>query len=150
MEQNNKNIIIIDLLRTLYDPEENILIKGVKETLDELSKNNTLLLVSRDEGQRKKILKDLGIEHYFKEVFLLPEKTEREFSQIIQKYKEGSQTTYVIGDRIQDEIYIGNRLGCKTIWVRHGKFKNILPNSIAEKPWRSVPNISDIVNHIIN
>lgn len=136
--------IIFDYNRTLFNPEINSLYPGVIELLKNLCTYNDLFLVSKNEPGRKDKLEELRIKHYFKKISFIENKT-------IQTFKEFAQytdRTCVVGDRIMDEIRLGNQLGFITIWVRQGAFAHEFFSSQEEKPSHIVNDIRELQNII--
>lgn len=134
--------IIFDYNRTLYDPNTDSLYKGVVELLQYLSKDNELFLISKNEPGRKDRLVELGIDGYFVKIIFVEKKTVSLFRELSQDDKN----ILVIGDRIADEILIGNQLGFITVWVQQGKFATDLPERDEQQPRHIVQNIQEIKN----
>ncbi len=131
MKTNTHKAIVFDFMRTLYDPETRALLPYAFDVLEYCSTSYDCYLVSYDEGDRDTLVKDLGIDIFFKKIFFLKRKTKKTFGKII-----GNSYTvvYVIGDRVESEIQIGNRLGYTTIWLQKGKFQGRYPIHKNEHP----------------
>lgn len=136
--------IIFDYNRTLFDPETDALYAGVIELLKKLSEQNELSLISRNDPSHENRLQELGIRGYFKEIAFVEEKT----TQIFKKLADGEQNIIVIGDRIKEEISLGNQLGFITIWIRQGKFSEESPANEEENPRYTVDGIEGLQNII--
>lgn len=132
--------IIFDYNRTLFNPEADSLYQGVVELLQDLSRNNYLYLISRNEPGRKDRLEELGIKNYFQDIVFVEEKTPQTFRALVHK----GERVLVIGDRVKEEIFLGNQLGFITIWVQQGKFSTELPSKPQEQPDYTVENISEL------
>lgn len=133
--------IIFDYNRTLYDPEMHSLYPEAAVLLRNLSQEHDLYLIGRNEPGRSNKLNELDIRQYFKKTRFVDQKTEKLFIEIITK---DQNIPFVIGDRVYEEITIGNKLGYRTIWVRQGKFSNEVPRNEAENPLFIVRNLSEI------
>lgn len=133
--------IILDYNRTLYDPETQSLYPEAAVLLRNLSQKHDLYLIGRNEPGRSNKLDELDIRRYFKEVRFVDQKTEELFGNIIT---DNENVTFVIGDRVYEEIAIGNKLGYRTIWVRQGKFSGETPRKEAENPLLTVHSLSEI------
>jgi FMN phosphatase YigB (HAD superfamily) len=143
MKKNNTNkVIIIDFMRTIYNPDTDSLFDGVLELLKKLYEEYELYLISRDEGQRQDIVKKLDVVHYFQKILFVKEKNLETFKTITENYHE----VYIVGDYAKDEIDIGNELGAKTIWISHGKYKDIQPK---KEPWRKIENFKQLEKILI-
>ncbi len=138
--------IIFDYNRTLFNPDTDSLYQGVIGLLKNLSKKNELFLISRNELGRKGRLQELGIENYFKKMAFVEEKTLKIFEDLIcdERRPDNKANVLVIGDRVKEEIFLGNQLGFITIWVQQGKFSNELPTKPEEQPIHTVKNIEDL------
>jgi len=139
-------VVIFDLYRTLYDPDKDALLPGVIDTLQRLKDAGMrLYVVTRDEGNRSDILLRLQIRDFFHGVLLVPSKSREVFQPLCASAGE----VYVIGDRIKEEILYGNQCKAKTIWFKNGKFASEGPSVTGEEPWRTVTNMSEIVQIIL-
>lgn len=132
--------IIFDYNRTLFDPETRGLYFGAIDLLEKIYQQNELYIVGRNEPGRKENIKKLGLNKYFKGVYFVDEKTKDIFKELLS----ADNKTVVIGDRVREEILIGNSLGCVTIWLKQGKFSSELPRVDAEKPKYVVKKLAEI------
>ena len=123
--------IIFDYNRTLFDPETEQLYSGVLQLLKDLAKKHELFLISRNEKGRKRSMHARGIEKFFQKKAFVRKKTKRIFQKLVGRF---SKDVIVIGDRVREEIRIGNMLGYRTIWLRRGKFSSELPLNEKEVP----------------
>lgn len=129
---------------------------GVPELLAGLSQEHSLYLVTSGyaETQARKVAA-LNIGHWFEDIGYIPVQAQQGkqqyFSELIQSRSYHPQDVVIIGDRINNEIVAGNRLGCPTIWIRQGECAHILPESPEETPrftTDSVLNLPHILPHI--
>ena len=133
--------ILFDFNRTLFDPEKQELCDGALPLLSALEESGaTLYVLSRIEVGRPALLDSLGIRRYFVEVLFVEDKR----SAIQKIVTEASDTTYVVGDHLHDEIRIGNTCGARTVWVRHGKFADLKPEGVHDVPWRTVRALAEV------
>ncbi len=143
-----KKIIILDFNRTIYDPETKELVLDTKAVLHCLLRRNfELYLISHGNNSRKSLINDLGINQYFKHIIITPGKTRKDFQQLI-KQNIDLRTSFVIGDRIRQEIAFGNLLGMQTIWIRNGKFSNETPRNKNEQPDYTVRTLKNVLRII--
>ncbi len=118
------NAVIIDFSRTLKDPDLGEYIPGSFELLNFFREKKILMyLVSAGnfftEEDRLKLSK------FFEEIVIVEEKSEIDFRKILENNGFNKNDVMVLGDRINGEIEIGNRLGLKTIRFKKGKFANL-------------------------
>jgi FMN phosphatase YigB (HAD superfamily) len=61
--------------------------------------------------------------------------------------EENASDVIVVGDRIDREIAIGNRLGCRTVRMRlpEGKYSNMEPQAPVERPHHTVTNFRELL-----
>lgn len=131
---------IFDFNRTLYNPDTNRLMPSALTLLRNLKKRGSILqLISRKEAGRQQIIDKIGIAKYFNTVLLTDQKDKADFT----KLAGSSKSVFVIGDRIQEEITIGNQLGYTTIWLKAGRFSTELPRNKAEQPTYIITRLSD-------
>ena len=121
------------------------------DTIDALEKLKEkcklILITSGSKVQQNKKIDVLGIRNYFDHIFI-DEINEKEhlFSQTVRLLKLLPDEILVVGDRIDQEIEIGNRLGMKTARMLHGKFSQLIPENIYQEPDYILKNIGEIVD----
>lgn len=133
-----KKTIIFDFNRTLFDPESKQLFPGVLDMLSRLKNDNRLILITRKEGQRENLIEELGLKQFFEQIILTEKKTLEAFSLLLDK----NGKTIVVGDRLVDEIAIGNTLGCTTIHLKQGKFAD---DQAAITPTFTIKTITEVL-----
>ncbi len=126
--------IIFDWKRTLYNPDTKKLIIGAKEILGYLKeKNIPLVLIGKGGDDMQEEVKRLGVQDFFTSILFTEEKKDTEFfTPFVSKHNP--QSTLFIGDRMQSEIAIGNKLGCTTMWIKQGKFAKEKVNAQTGNP----------------
>ncbi len=144
-----KTIAIIDLNRTLFDPETNAEVEGATEILAALNVAGVELhLVSKKEPGRERIVEELGFRDFFASVSFVAEKTPELFEGIMREANGEPARTYVVGDYLPQEICAGNKCGMKTIWLRRGRFGDMGPQKDDEVPWREISKLEELQNLI--
>lgn len=133
--------IIFDYNRTLFDPETGALYPGVPGLLKVLSKQYDLFLISKNEPGRKEKFEKMNIKKYFQKVVFVEKKTK----QLFEDLSNNSRDVFVVGDRVREEILLGNILGFITIWVKQGKFACELPIK-EQTPQYTIKNIQELQN----
>src|SRR3989344_1083266 len=114
---------IIDFNRTLWNPETNDYIPNTRELLQTLKdKGLKLALVSFKENYAERLKLIIPLTSFFDIVKIVDEKTSLVFKEIITDFNATTTETLVIGDKISDEIKIGNLLGMTTIRLKSGKY----------------------------
>ena len=138
--------IIFDFYRTIFDPESSKLVPGTKTVLKSLKRRGfRLFLVSREEKSRKELIQSLGISDTFEQILLVPQKTAADFLNILSTQKISLKNSFVVGDRVKEEIALGNQIGLTTIWVKTGKFSTEIPRTQTERPTFTVTKLKDIL-----
>lgn len=138
--------IIIDFKRTIYDPENDVLLVGAYEGLNLLKQKGFYLrLVGK--GTEKEIttlLEKFKLNQFFDEVCIDDDK-EKFFRKV-----ESPSSWLVIGDRAWREILYGGQLGMKTMWLRNGKFSTEEPTEDQKSPDYIVSSWEEIIEIIKN
>lgn len=111
-------LVIWDFNNTLYNRSEKALYTDTVSVLEKFHGNTHQVLYSTGflKSGREKLIKEQGIWSFFDEV-IIGFKTVKRFQSLQEKYCVSPKRTYVIGDRLDNEIRIGEKLGMKTIWV---------------------------------
>lgn len=129
-------LIIFDFLRTIYDPDRREFIEDAIKVVKTLRKRNKVVLYTSREGDKNRddVLGDNKIYDYFDKVYLVESKKAEDFEKIALELEFDKNQTFVVGDRIQGEIFLGNKIKFKTVWFRNGKYKDVYPKNENEKP----------------
>ena len=152
-----KKIIIFDFNRTIYNPEAGTLFPEVGKVMNSLLKKEYQLFLlshigtsSKKAKERKKIIYDLGLEKYFQEnIILTRNKSAEDFEKILAKSGVLAKSSFVVGDRVRKEIAFANTLGCRTIWLKKGRFAVETPRDKKEKPKHTVENLEEILEILV-
>lgn len=142
-------IIIFDWKRTLYNPDNKILIEGAVDLLEYIKGKNTPMVLAGKGGDdmQQEVIR-LGLEIYFKEtIFAEGEKDPRVFQPFITK--DNPKKTLFIGDRVRSELQIGHQLGATTIWVRQNKFATEEPLNKDQEPDHTVTSLKEVLKLLI-
>jgi len=145
---------IVDAALNAYqsdDVEDIYLFEDVPQTLDKLKKKNIKLVLitsGRYRRQERKI-EMLGLKRWF-DVILIRDiegpPLETFFKTAIQRLKLKPEEILSVGDRINYEIKISNKLGMKTARMLSGRFKNLSPRNDLEEADYSIKKISQILS----
>ena len=144
-------IVIFDWKRTLYDPDNCVLIDGTIDVLQSLgAKGLKLFLVGKDQdGSMPSETSRLEVSTYFQGIHFANEsKTEDDIAQFISP--EHPELAVVVGDRVRSEIEVGNQLGLTTVWVRKGKFAHETPLRPVQIPDYTIGDISELIPLVDN
>ena len=116
-----------------------------KIVLEKLKGHELILITDGDSDFQRKKIKFLGIEKYFKEIYI---SGETKISKINpEAFKILKKADYLIGDRIKTDITGGKFIGAKTILFNNGLF--IKENRKSDiKPDYVVKNLKDILSII--
>ncbi len=133
--------VIFDWKQTLYNPEQKNLIEGAADILTYLkNKGMYLAVIGKGNVDMYDEVERLGVKQYFNHVaFREGTKDAELFEEIVNK--EGADQTIFIGDRVRSELEVGNSLGCRTIWVKQGKFADELPENKNQEPTYTVNSL---------
>lgn len=140
------DLVIFDWKRTLYDPDQQSLIRGATELLEYLKAHDVhMVLIGKGAQEMNDEVNKLGVREYFKKViFAEGAKDPNVFAQEITK--DDPKKTIFIGDRVRSELEIGNKLGATTIWVKQGKFVTELPENKGQEPDYTVSSLLECLS----
>lgn len=96
------------------------LMDGVRETLDYLSPRHDLLLLTKGdvEEQRLKVERS-GIEHYFRQVEIVPEKNVSTYHRLLEDLHVDPRDTWMIGNSPRSDINPALAAGLNTVFIPH-------------------------------
>lgn len=149
--------IIASGRQTYFNPEFDQLepFPQVPELLARLKRQYPLFLLTSGyaETQARKVAA-LKIADFFEEIYYAsidnPLGKQEALQALSAKHGLAYPEIWVIGDRITNEIVIGNRLGCPTVWVQHGECAHIQPESPEEMPDFRVESVLELPNLLPN
>ncbi|HKS27893.1 MAG TPA: HAD family hydrolase [Pyrinomonadaceae bacterium] len=120
----------------------------VREMLSQLSGryDTYLLTTGRTEFQNRK-LELLGIRGLFKAVAILASGSEETkegwLKSLVSSSGYNSQSVIVVGNRLDNEMLAGRRLGMKTVWVRRGEGSGLIPREELGEPDYTISHIRE-------
>ena len=132
----NIEAIIFDWVGTLYRFGGKGLFPYSENVLRELHKKYKLAVISKavSEDTVRRARQIYAIEKYFAFTAIGEDKTPEQFISCMRMLNVKPENTLVVDDRVNRGIQIGNALGCKTAWIRHGKYSNITPDQKTGEP----------------
>lgn len=96
--------------------------------------------------QRLDDFKKTEVIKYFDSVKVNVNKTTKQFLECMQEMGTIPKTTLIVDDRTVRGIMIGNQLGCKTAWVKNGKYANETPTKETGEPTYIINSIEDLLD----
>jgi FMN phosphatase YigB (HAD superfamily) len=155
-------LAIFDLDDTIYDKttilgdsyERINFVRPFPETIPVLralkQKNVWRLLVTKgDPAIQEKKIQIMGLRPHFEGIIICATAEEKLsiFRSLIDAHAVADpRDVFVIGDRIDSEITYGNMLGCTTVRLMHGKYKNLLSKSPLDTPVFSIDSLDKILS----
>ena len=125
--------------------------KDVFEVLKYLSINYKLGVVANQTLDALKLLKNTGINKYFRNFevsesigFAKPD--ERIFLYVMNMLEVSNEECIMIGDRIDNDIIPANNLNIFSIRIKTGRFTYQVPRDISEKPKYEIHNLLELQN----
>ena len=141
--------IIFDFYRTIFNPETQKLVPGAQKILQRFRKRGfRLVLISRREKGRMAEITKCEIAPLFDEIYLVRKKNVAVLKRVLRSHRVDPKSTFVVGDRVQEEIALGNSVGCKTVWLRQGKFANEKPCNKSETPNATIRRLNQLLDVI--
>jgi putative hydrolase of the HAD superfamily len=111
---------------------------SVVKMLNELStRYHTYLLTAGRKDIQNQKLDQLGIRKLFKEVGVIISRTEETKERWMASLIKGRylpEEVIVVGNRLDNEIKAGNRLGMITVWVKYGEGSGMIPSEETGQP----------------
>ena len=123
---------------------------GVHEFLNSYPAKKILLTWETDNGLQDTKINNLGIRSFFDEILICHSNEEKKqhLAQIKQKYS--SDEVCVVGDRIDAEIQYGNELGMKTVRLKYGKYKEMMPQHELQQAHHTITEFSQLQSVLRN
>lgn len=138
--------IIFDWAGTLYEKGKG-LFPYSERVLRELKPKYKLAVISKAVSDSVETrLKQIGkIGHYFNVIIADNDKTSEQYIECMNKLNVRPENTLVVDDRTLRGIKIGNKLGCKTVWIQKGEYSNETPNKEIGQPTYTINSVEDLL-----
>lgn len=96
------------------------LMDGVRETLDYLSPRHDLFLLTKGDVEEQKLkIERSGIEHYFRQVEIVPEKDAATYRRIVEELQVDPRHTWMIGNSPRSDINPALTAGLNAVYIPH-------------------------------
>lgn len=125
------------------------LLQGVEETLSTLHPRYKLIVATKGDllDQEQKLIRS-GLTHYFHHVEIMSDKTEKEYTKLLNHLDVRPEQFLMIGNSIKSDILPPLTLGCETI---HVPFQTTWMHEQVEAPlahprFREVKRIDEIIS----
>lgn len=127
-----------------------ILYTDAKEILQILSKKYKLGIIANQDFGTEQRLTDFGIRQYIDLVIASAEegvaKPDLKIFQIaLDRANCKPEEAVIIGDRLDNDIVPANKIGMRTVWIKQGFGKYLLPSATEEMPDYTVESLSDLM-----
>jgi len=96
------------------------LLEGVRETLDYLSTRHDLFLLTKGDSEEQKLkVERSGIEEYFKQVVIVPEKDVTTYHRVVNELQIDPQRTWMVGNSPRSDINPALAAGLNAVYIPH-------------------------------
>ena len=96
------------------------LLEGVQETLAYLSPRHDLFLLTKGDSEEQKLkVERSGIEEYFKQVVIVPEKDVTTYHRIVSELQIDPQRTWMVGNSPRSDINPALAAGLNAVYIPH-------------------------------
>jgi putative hydrolase of the HAD superfamily len=96
------------------------LMDGVRETLDYLSPRHSLVLLTKGDTEEQKLkVERSGIEHYFRQVVIVPEKDVATYHHLVEELRIDPRHTWMIGNSPRSDINPALTAGLNAVFIPH-------------------------------
>ena len=96
------------------------LLEGVKETLDYLSPRHDLLLLTKGDLEEQKLkVERSGIEGFFRQVVIVPEKDVATYHRVMTELGLESKQTWMVGNSPRSDINPSLAAGLNAVYIPH-------------------------------
>ncbi len=96
------------------------LLDGVRETLDYLSPRHDLVLLTKGDVEEQKLkVERSGIEHYFRQAVIVPEKDVATYHRLVEELQIDPRHTWMIGNSPRSDINPALAAGLNAVFIPH-------------------------------
>ncbi len=107
-----------------------------------------ILITAGDRDLQERKIKALGLERAFDEIIITDNSSGKEkyFREILIKYDLKPEQVFCVGDKIKDEIEVGENMGMLTALMKHGRYYNFYKSKInGRAPYMYITKVSDLL-----
>lgn len=107
-----------------------------------------ILVTAGDRDLQERKIKALGLERAFDEIIITDNSSGKEkcFREILIKYDLKPEQVFCVGDKIKDEIEVGENMGMLTALMKHGRYYNFYKSKInGRAPYIYITKVSDLL-----
>ena len=96
------------------------LLEGVRETLDYLSPRHDLFLLTKGDNEEQKLkVERSGIEEYFKQVVIVPEKDVTTYHRVVNELRINPLRAWMVGNSPRSDINPALAAGLNAVYIPH-------------------------------
>jgi putative hydrolase of the HAD superfamily len=96
------------------------LLDGVRETLDYLSARHDLVLLTKGDFEEQKLkVERSGLERFFRQVVIVPEKDLATYRRVISEAEVDPQNTWMVGNSPRSDINPALAAGLNAVYIPH-------------------------------
>lgn len=141
--------IVFDWGRTIYDKENERLFTEALDILKYCYKKYDLAIVSiaieNDLENKFDIISRFGLRKYFKLILFHMSDKESLLINAIGNFDLKPEEVIVIDDRIK-RLAFPIKIGCKTAWIKKGKFFNEIPDDTTGQPNYIINSLGEVLD----
>ena len=151
----NIKAIIFDWARTLYDVENEKEFEDAEDILVYFKSKNYRLglvsLVDKEESivdttieSRNKQISNSFLKNYFEKILITEGNKDLIIEEMIKYFNFPNDEILIVDDRMMRGVRYGNKIGCQTVWLQKGIFKDQLPNQETGVPTYIIKSLSEL------
>jgi putative hydrolase of the HAD superfamily len=96
------------------------LLEGVRETLDYLSPRHDLFLLTKGDSEEQKLkIERSGIEEYFNQIVIVPEKDVTTYHRVVDELQINPQRAWMVGNSPRSDINPALAVGLNAVYIPH-------------------------------
>ena len=96
------------------------LLDGVRETLDYLSPRHDLILLTKGDAEEQKLkVERSGIEGFFRQVVIVPEKDVATYHRVVSELRVEPKHTWMVGNSPRSDINPSLAAGLNAVYIPH-------------------------------
>lgn len=96
------------------------LLEGVRETLAYLANRHDLTLLTKGDQEEQKLkIERSGIEEFFQQALIVPEKNQETYKQIVSELQLDPRKTWMIGNSPRSDINPALAVGLNAVFIPH-------------------------------
>ncbi len=90
-------------------------------------------------------LQETGVIDFFDSIQIDVIKTPKHYLDCMKSMRTLPDSTIIVDNEMMAGIKLGNKLGCRTVWIQKGEYAHEIPNEDTGEPTYKIDSVKDLI-----